>query len=103
MLQVPPRIVESAQAVATLQKARELHPDLAEPYNNLGVVYSAQRKTAAARPSYPEAWNNMGTAFARQGNLRDAARCFEEALRLRPDFDDARRNLERVRASRSQQ
>jgi hypothetical protein len=34
------------------------------------------------------------------GDLAAAARCFERALAIEPDFEPARRNLEAVRALR---
>ena len=44
-------------------------------------------------PGSVEAHNNLGIALASQGNLDDAIDQFQQALTLRPDFEDARRNL----------
>jgi protein O-GlcNAc transferase len=52
-------------------------------------------------PNSIEAHNNLGIALASQGKLEDAIDQFQQALRLRPDFEDARRNLgSAVRARR---
>ncbi len=37
--------------------------------------------------------HNLGLALARQGKLGEAAVCYEEALRIKPDFSKARFNL----------
>jgi Flp pilus assembly protein TadD len=44
--------------------------------------------------------NNLGGALVAAGRLDEAEAHFSEALRLRPDFDQARENLRRLRALR---
>ena len=44
-------------------------------------------------PSLPEAHNGLGAALASSGDFEGAEDSFREALRLRPDFPEARRNL----------
>jgi hypothetical protein len=41
----------------------------------------------------PETWNNLGVALARQRDSRGARDAFERALRQRPGYADAARNL----------
>ncbi len=48
------------------------------------------------RPADFELWNGLGGALAQAGELEEAARMLREALRLKPDFEQARANLERV-------
>ena len=55
-----------------LQRALELHPESAEVHNQLGLLLFAQ------------------------GDRQNAARHFREAVRLKPGFVEARRNLERA-------
>jgi tetratricopeptide (TPR) repeat protein len=41
-------------------------------------------------PQYAEAWRNKGNALLDyQGELNEAIRCFDEAIRLNPDLPDA--------------
>jgi Flp pilus assembly protein TadD len=47
----------------------------------------------------PEEQNDLGVALGRLGRLDAAVPHFEEALRLKPDFADARVNLARVQAA----
>ena len=46
------------------------------------------------RPNYAEAWNNIGAAYNKLGRYEEAAAACEEALRLKPDFQLARNNLQ---------
>ncbi|HIF41590.1 MAG TPA: tetratricopeptide repeat protein [Planctomycetes bacterium] len=72
------------------------------------------REVVAASPGYAEAWHNLGLALADQHNWVDARKCFEQALRFRPDhlpdlinaakaaidgghFDVAQRHLDNAR------
>ncbi len=45
-------------------------------------------------PHYPEAHVNLGVALAYQGKADAAISAFREALRICPNLDDARRNLD---------
>jgi protein O-mannosyl-transferase len=44
-------------------------------------------------PAQADAHNNLGVAHQKRGRLGEAATEFREALRLRPDFANARQNL----------
>ena len=46
------------------------------------------------------AHNNLGTALSLKGETDEAIRQFQEALRLKPDLADARRNLDAVLATK---
>jgi tetratricopeptide (TPR) repeat protein len=43
------------------------------------------REVVAANSAYPEAWHNLGLALVDQQKWDDARKCFEQALRFRPD------------------
>jgi tetratricopeptide (TPR) repeat protein len=58
---------------------------------------AASRVALTRRPNYAEAWNNIGAAYNKLGNYEKAADAFEEALRLKPDFQLARNNLQYAR------
>ena len=93
----------AAEALAPLQRALELRPDIPEMHNNLGLaliqsggsqgdaVASLQR-AVELRLDYREAHYNLAHAFSTD-EPRSAVREFREALRLRADWPEALRNL----------
>jgi len=52
------------------------------------------KKFAAKEAEFAEARNSLGVAYLRQGRVADAVAQLREAVRLRPDLEAARRNLE---------
>jgi Flp pilus assembly protein TadD len=58
---------------------------------------AASRAALALRPNYAEAWNNIGAAYNKLGRYDKAGAACEEALRLKPDFQLARNNLQYAR------
>ena len=95
------------QAEASYRLALRDDPSAAEPYYGLGSVYLRQQKTSAARDSFehavklpasypdtlPNAWNNLGLLDTREGRTEQAIGCFQQALRLSPDYWIALENL----------
>ena len=77
------------EAVALFQKLSEDYPDLAEPYNNVAVLYAAAGDYAKARasldqalrtnPAYATAHENLGDVYAAL-----AAQSYARALKLEP-------------------
>ena len=53
-------------------------------------------------PNHAEAHNNLGTALGLNGQTEEAIQHFQEALKLNPDYADARRNLAIVLATKTQ-
>jgi Flp pilus assembly protein TadD len=45
-------------------------------------------------PHDAQSHNNLGVALAEQGRLKEAVAHFTEALRIDPNFQEAKRNLE---------
>jgi tetratricopeptide (TPR) repeat protein len=43
----------------------------------------------ALEPNHAEAHYNLGLALGQQGKLKEAGKCFQQALRLKPDFAEA--------------
>lgn len=78
-----------AEAIALFQKITEDYPDLAEPYNNLAVLYANAGDYGKARstlelalrtnPSYATAHENLGDVYAAL-----AAQSYARALKLDP-------------------
>jgi Tfp pilus assembly protein PilF len=103
---------QAAAALPHLTAALQLRPEKAATRYLLGMALAdADRLPEAvaafqealrdpALAQWPEAHNDLGVALARLGRPNEAIAQFTEALRLRPDFADARANLERARANR---
>jgi protein O-mannosyl-transferase len=91
------------EAIASLEEALRLKPDLPEAHNNLGsaLLNAGRPREALARferalqlkPDSSETYNNLGFAFRSMGRLADAITACEHSLQLRPDFAEAHNNL----------
>ena len=90
------------EATEMLVKLTEEYPELAEPYNNLAVIYAAEGRHDKARaaleaalranPGYATAHENLGDVYARL-----AAASYQSALRLDPAGRSATAKLALVR------
>ncbi|MBK9062987.1 MAG: tetratricopeptide repeat protein [Acidobacteria bacterium] len=98
------------EAAARLREAYAIDPSDGAVLVNLATVEVKLGRAAEAIPLYEAALrlgtadahlahNGLGVAFMRQGRVAEAAGQFREALRLRPDYDFARANLERALAA----
>ncbi len=105
---------DRSAAIAALQKAIALDPDLPEAHNNLGILRLSDADFLEAiriQPDYADAHSNLATLLAGKGEFAQARQHFETALRMRPedaptrynfamllgqirDFDGAQRELE---------
>lgn len=75
------------EAIATFTRLTQDYPELAEPYNNLAVLYAAQGQYDKARaalemairtnPGYATAYENLGDVYARL-----AGQAYNKALQL---------------------
>ncbi|CAN5403059.1 hypothetical protein BH09PSE5_BH09PSE5_02260 [soil metagenome] len=80
---------QPAEAQAVFEKMTQDYPELAEPYNNLAVLYAAQGDYARARialemvvrtnPGYALAYENLGDV-----HLKLASQAYANAQRLDP-------------------
>ena len=74
-------------AIVSLTELTQEYPELAEPYNNLGVLYAAQNQLDKARtaleaairvnPAYATAHENLGDVY-----VRLAGQSYQQAVRL---------------------
>lgn len=90
------------EAIAQFQKISEDFPDLAEPYNNLAVLYAGAGDYPKARatleqalrtnPAYATAHENLGDVYAAL-----AAQSYARALKLEPASTSLPRKLALVR------
>jgi tetratricopeptide (TPR) repeat protein len=94
------------EAAVEFEAALRLRSDLYGAQRSLAAIRLQQERLdesaahfiAALRldGSDPQLWNLLGTIYARQGKYDLAGEQFRAALRVRPDFPDARANLQRL-------
>jgi tetratricopeptide (TPR) repeat protein len=94
------------EAIAALEKAVSLQPNLALAYKILGNARLALRELEAAQqcylkaleiqPDFAEVYGNLGTVLAQQQNWERAILAYQKALELQPTFAGAYRNLAKV-------
>lgn len=101
--------VDSQAALESYRQVLELDPNYADARIRRADIYAAQGKYDEAikdyalylslRPDDPAAHNAAGAAFLERGSpedLDEALRHLKEALKLKPDFDQAFYNLARL-------
>jgi tetratricopeptide (TPR) repeat protein len=94
---------EAHRAVAPLQQALALNPDLPSGHYNLGRILQGLKRYDEARPLYelalarqpddPEIHNNLGTLLRAIGRNDEAVAHFRTALKRKPDYAEAHVNL----------
>jgi Ca-activated chloride channel family protein len=94
------------EALSAYQKAQAEQPDLAELHYNVGntlhrkenyqgaVAETLQGLSKADPDLRARAYYNLGNSFYRQGQFAEAIAAYREALKLDPDDQDAKHNLE---------
>lgn len=99
---------KQTEGILQLETALQIAPQHAEAHLNLGnallavpgsVPRAIQHYEAALKlnPNAPIAWHNLGVALTMAGRRPEAARCYENALRLAPGFSSAATKLEQLR------
>lgn len=102
------------KAVRVLSKAAELHTDNPMVWTNLAAAYlgrlelaGPQQQQRAIRayeralgidPATPNVHYHLGLIYKERGDLRTAIACFEGALAVNPNDEDARYWIERLSA-----
>ena len=87
-----------------------MRPDLAEPYNNLALVFVKQgkvheaidqlRQALAVEPGHAIAHRNLGSALLLQGKQEEGIRQLRRAVRIDPDYANAHRHLAQILQAR---
>jgi O-antigen ligase len=60
---------------------------------HLGQALTEIQRAQKLTPWNVRVWNEMGTVYVKMQRFDDAIRCFQEALRMAPEFDVALKNL----------
>lgn len=108
------------EAIAIYDEITSQHPDLGEAWYNLGKAWQqladgrsrqgdsdgalaleitarrAYRRAPTGGPHTAVILNNLGTTYERAGVVDSAAVFYQRSLAAQPDFDDARRNTDRL-------
>ena len=101
------RMGRYADAEALFTRVISRSPNASTTWNNLGSLYLSQNREVDAmkaltravmiNPALASAHNGLGVAYARAGQMDQAIAEWRKALELRPNYSDARENLERVK------
>jgi tetratricopeptide (TPR) repeat protein len=70
------------EALAACEEKLRIRPDDAEAWYNKGVALDNLNRAA-------EAWDKKGVILDKLGRHEEALRCFEEAIRIKPDYAPA--------------
>ena len=78
------------------------YPEIAEPYNNLAVLYAGEGNLGRAKELLEQALSNNAKSFTTYNNLGDvylalAAQSYGEALKLSPKSKNTKTKLETIR------
>ena len=98
---------DTIRAVRAYEKVISLDQNNPYAYYNLGLLYYNQSNIKSAlefleraktlNPRDPKIWNNLGVAYYDNAQFEKAALAYSEALALKPEYHNAKRNLELVR------
>lgn len=95
------------EALARFERSVGLYPDYAEAWYNMGQIHLIGKKdfsqalhcfdrASTIRPDYIGAHHQKGVAYELLGDREKAVRCWERALDLDPENEQARNNKERL-------
>lgn len=95
------------EASRHFNKAIDLDPDFAEPYNQRAIAHYLQenyaesivdcRQTIDRMPCHFGAWAGMGHCQAHLGNACKAIDCYSHALQINPRLDGIRQAIQQLR------
>ena len=90
------------QAVNTYNQALKIHPQMADVWNNRGVVLTRLKmfdeaicsydRALQIRADYADAWNNRGVSLIELQHYQEAINSFEQGIKVKPDYADAWNN-----------
>ncbi len=115
------KLKEYQNAIDAFEKAIKIKPDFHEAYYNKGAAYgelkkyqeaiNAYKETIKIKPNFHVAYHGIGVAYNKKAidakayynmgkiyhklkKYKNAINAFEKAIKIKPDFHEAHRNLE---------
>lgn len=95
------------EAIESYKKAIEADTSFVSAYYNLALIYYQTQQLSQAIVNLKKVtdldagdvttFNNLGVLYVAMGRLNDAKRCFEKALAIEENYEEARINLEKIR------
>ncbi len=90
------------EAINSYNQALKIHPEMADVWNNRGVVLTKMKlygdaiasydRALQIRADYPDAWNNRGVSLIELQQYQEAVTSFEQAIKVKSDYADAWNN-----------
>ncbi len=90
------------EAINSYNQALKIYPEMADVWNNRGVVLTRLKlyedaiasydRSLQVRADYADAWNNRGVSLIELQHYQEAINSFEQALKVKPDYADAWNN-----------
>jgi len=99
------------EAIAECERAIAVDPTFGNPYNDIGAYLIELGRHEEAIPwllkathseryeSYHFPWYNLGRVYVTQELYRKATECFETALDIEPEYEQAQKACDRLRRS----
>ncbi len=95
-------------ATVHYKAALSIDPGSAQYLTNVGVALHAQglfdqaidfySRAIEINPNHAPTYNNLGSVYRQQGQLSKALELYERALQIEPGFNDAKSNIDALRA-----
>ncbi|MGB3513434.1 MAG: tetratricopeptide repeat protein [Microcoleaceae cyanobacterium] len=90
------------EAIHSYNQALKIHPEMADVWNNRGVVLTKMKMYGDAiasydralqiRADYADAWNNRGVSLIELQQYQEAITSFEQGIKVKADYADAWNN-----------
>lgn len=90
------------EAIVAYRRALELQPEFPSALNNLAVALAGKGDLDGAKQSLrqaidldpldPHPYNNLGVILEIEGEIEEALLCYEKAVKIKHDFDEAKQN-----------
>jgi tetratricopeptide (TPR) repeat protein len=97
---------KTVEAIAAFKKALKVNPTLTHAYGRLALAYESMNQTDDAISVLQKAtefnnhdaavYNNLGVLYFKKKNHASARNCFERALSIDVNYQEAQQNLKKV-------